>query len=243
MISIYKGLSILAVAPAYNEEAKIGRVVERIPADVVDEVLVVDDGSTDGTASVAEAAGAKVLKMGEVKGVGAALRSAFNYAVESSFDVVVVLAGNNKDAPEEIPQLLDPIADGTSDFVQGSRYLGDETDFGDMPLYRKVATRIHPLLFSIVAGKKVTESTNGFRAIHTKIFSDTRIQLQSEWLDEYELEPYLYLKVIKLGYPTSEVPVTKVYPPRKIGQTKMKPVTGWWSILRPLVFVGLRIKK
>ena len=72
---------------------------------------------------------------------------------------------------------------------------------------------------------------------------DPRIDLSQGWLDEYELEPYLYLRTIQLGYRTVEVPVSKVYPPRSQGQTKMKPITGWWSILRPLVLVGTGLRK
>ena len=75
------------------------------------------------------------------------------------------------------------------------------------------------------------------------MLEDPRLDLDQEWLDEYELEPYLYIRTIKLGYRTKEVPVSKVYPPKKLGQTKMKPITGWWSMLRPLAYLGLRIKK
>src|SRR6185503_8172045 len=98
-------------------------VVRRVPRDVVDETLVVDDGSSDGTARVARERGATVLSLGAVMGVGAALRAGYRYAVDRGYDVAVVLAGNNKDAPEEIPLLLDPIAAGRADFVQGSRFL------------------------------------------------------------------------------------------------------------------------
>ena len=132
---------------------------------------------------------------------------------------------------------------GRADFVQGSRFLKREANFGPMPLYRKVATRVHPLLFSLAARKYVTESTNGFRAVHRRVLTDARIDLNQSWLDEYELEPYLYLRTIQAGFRTAEVAVTKVYPPKKLGQTKMKPITGWWSILRPLVYVGLGIRK
>ena len=84
---------------------------------------------------------------------GAALRAGYAEALRGGYDVAVVMAGNNKDSPEEIPRLLDPIADDRADFVQGSRFLVPSADFGAMPLYRRIATRIHPLLFSLVVGR------------------------------------------------------------------------------------------
>ena len=240
---MYRGLSVLAMAPVLNEEVKIGEVVRRTPRPLVDEMLVIDDGCTDRSPQVARDLGATVLPMGRVAGVGAALRAGYKYALAKNYDVAVVMAGNNKDSPEEIPILLDPIADGRADFVQGSRFLKPDANFGPMPLYRKLATRVHPLIFSVVARKRVTESTNGFRALRTSMLKDPRIALDQSWLDEYELEPYLLFKAIRLGYGFAEVPVTKIYPPKKLGQTKMKPITGWWSILRPLVYLGLGLKE
>lgn len=240
---MYRGLRIVTLVPVLNEEAKIGEVVRRMPRPLVDEVLVIDDGCTDRSVEVAAAHGATILDMGKTVGVGAALRAGIQHARDHNFDIVIFVAGNNKDSPEEIPLLVDPIADGRADYVQGSRFLKLDPNFGAMPVYRRLATRLHPLLFSVVARKWVTESTNGFRAIHRRVFTDPRINLDQAWLDQYELEPYLYLRAIRLGYRTVEVPVTKCYPPKALGQTKMKPIVGWWSILRPLVYLGLGIKK
>ncbi len=240
---MYKGRKIIALVPACNEEAKIGRVVERTPCDIVDTLLVIDDGSTDATAQVARDRGAEVLTLPQVSGVGAALRAGLDHARSGGFDIAVILAGNNKDNPDEIPRLLDPICADESDFVMGSRYLDGGACGGDMPLYRKFATRLHPWLMSVFTGNRLTESTNGFRAIRLCVLDDVRIRLRQRWLDTYGLEVYLLWKVLKLGYRHCEVPCTKVYPPRKLGYTKMKPIIGWWSILRPIFLLGFGLRR
>jgi dolichol-phosphate mannosyltransferase len=209
----------------------------------VDEILLVDDGSTDGTAAVGRSQGVRVLSLPRCGGVGNAIRVAIAYAREHRFDVLAILAGNDKDRPQEIPRLLQPIQEEHYDFVQGSRYLPGG-DFGNMPLYRRVATQfVHPLLFSLITGRWITDSTNGFRAFRLSLFDDPRINLNQPWLNGYELEPYIFYKAIRLGYKVKEVPVTKIYPPHELGYTKMKPISGWWSILRPLLYLGLGIKK
>ncbi len=235
---------ILAFFPAYNEQGKIGKTVAKVPRDVVSEILVFDDGSTDQTNAEAEQQGATVISNPTPQGVGNAIRMGISYAREHNFGIMVILAGNSKDDPAEIPRLIEPIINEGYDFIQGSRYLKGGKYGGDMPRYRLLATSIvHPRLFSLITGRKISDSTNGFRAFRLSIFNDKGIDIYQPWLDKYELEVYLLYKVIKLGYKVKEVPVSKIYPPKKLGYTKMKPITGWWSILRPLVFLGLGIKK
>ncbi len=239
---MYKGRKIIVLVPAYNEQSGIRQVVERTDLSLVDTLLVIDDGSTDATAAVARAGGAAVLSHDTRRGVGAALRSGMEYARRASFDVAVFMAGNNKDDPSEIPRLLDPICDQSYDFVVGSRFLPGGRYGGDMPLHRRLATRLHPWLMSRFVGKRVTESTNGFRAFRLSLLDDQRINLCQRWMDTYDLEVYLLWKVLKLGYKHTEVQCTKIYPLRSTGYTKMKPVVGWWSILRPIFLLGLGLR-
>jgi dolichol-phosphate mannosyltransferase len=233
-------MRVLAAAFAYNEGEKIRRTIARHPADRSYDLLVHDDGSTDGALDDTPA-DVIVLRNPVNQGIGAAMKRVFQYALDHDYDVVVMQAGNDKDDPLEIPRLLEPLLNNTADFVQGSRYLGT---FGNMPAYRVVATRIvHPLIFSLAARKRVTESTNGFRAFRTAILRDPRIDWRQEWLDRYELEPYLMLKAIRLGYRHVEVAVTKIYPKHALGYTKMRPFIDWWSITRPVVYLGLGLRK
>jgi dolichol-phosphate mannosyltransferase len=235
-------MRVLAATFAFNEGEKIRRTIARHPRIRPYDLLVMDDGSTDGALDGVDPS-VIVLRNETNQGIGSAMKRVFDYALDQGYDVLVIQAGNDKDDPLEIPALLDPILAGAADFVQGSRYLGGG-GFGNMPRYRVLGTRvIHPLVFSIASGKRVTESTNGFRAFRTALLRDARINWRQDWLDRYELEPYLMLKAIKLGYRHREVPVTKVYPRHELGYTKMRPFIDWWSILRPVVYLGLGLRK
>lgn len=235
-------MRVLAATFAYNEGEKIRRTLARHPADRSYDLLVHDDGSTDGALDTVPP-GVIVLRNPANEGIGAAMKRVFQYALDHDYDVLVTQAGNDKDDPLEIPALLAPLAGGTADFVQGSRYLSGG-GFGNMPSYRVFATRVvHPLIFSLAARKRVTESTNGFRAFRTAILRDPRIDWRQDWLDRYELEPYLMLKAIRLGYRHVEVAVTKIYPARALGYTKMRPFIDWWSIMRPVIYLGLGLKR
>ncbi|HMF93059.1 MAG TPA: glycosyltransferase family 2 protein [Vicinamibacterales bacterium] len=232
----------MAATFAYNEGDKIRRTLARHPTERSYDLLVHDDGSTDGALDRIDSR-IVVLRSATNHGIGASMKRVFQYALDHEYDVLVIHAGNDKDDPLEIPRLLAPIERGDADFVQGSRFLGGG-GFGNMPSYRVVGTRlVHPLIFSIAARKRVTESTNGFRAFRTALLRDPRIDWRQDWLDKYELEPYLMLKAIRLGYRHVEVAVTKIYPPRALGYTKMRPFVDWWSIVRPVVYLGLGLKR
>ena len=232
---------VLIATFAFNEGAKIRTTVERIVAATAHDVVVMNDGSTDGSMAELRAFPVRILSNDRNDGIGAAMKRAFDHALENGYEALVIMAGNNKDDPSEIPRLLQPIVDDNCDFVQGSRFL-QGGGHGNMPLYRRLATRLHPLLFSLATGRWLTESTNGFRAFRTALLRDPRIDWKQEWLNQYELEPYLLYKVITLGYKHTEVPVTKIYP-KSQSYTKMRAFTGWWSILRPLVYLRLGLKK
>ncbi|RMH58231.1 MAG: glycosyltransferase family 2 protein [Candidatus Hydrogenedentota bacterium] len=241
---MYKSHRIAVIIPAYNEPGKTVRVVENIPRDLVDKTIVVNDGSTDSTPRECEEAGAFLLHHERRRGIGAAIRTGFRYALDNNFDILVAMAGNGKDDPKQIFRLVQPLVDEGYDFVQGSRYLrGGEA--GVMPAHRRIVTRVYPLLVRLTTGFPATDSTNGFRAFKRHVIEDPRINLDQDWLDD-PLEYYLYLKILKIrDFKVKEVPVSKIYPKGVPYHqyTKVRPGHDWIPRLLPLFYLTFGIKK
>jgi len=157
----------LVVIPCFNEEATIGSVVLKAKQ-YVDEVVVVDDGSTDKTAKIAEYAGATVLRHDENKGYGAALKSGFEYARENDFDVMTILDGDGQHDADQIQTVMMPVSEGKADICVGSRFL-DST--GNMvPMYRHFGIAVLTKFTNAGSEKenKVTDGQSGFRAYSRK---------------------------------------------------------------------------
>jgi dolichol-phosphate mannosyltransferase len=235
---------VLVAVFCYNETIKIRRTLNRFCGHQEWDVWVMDDGSTDGCTDDLEAEfGVRVIRHATNRGAGAAVRTVFTAFLASPYEVVVLVAGNDKDRPEDVLRAAGPVLAGDKDLVQGSRYLpGGE--IANIPLYRQLATRyVHPFLFNLLSRQRLTDTTNGFRAVHRRILEDPRLDLSSPRLDKYELEPFFLLKTARLGYRVGEVAVRKIYPEGNLSYTKMKPITGWWSILKPLVYAALGVWK
>jgi len=237
-------MKVAAIIPVFNEKGKIGRVVEKAVRAPVSEVVVVSDASDDGSDQEARGRGATVLRHEKTLGVGAAIRTGFDYALAKDYEVVVVMAGNDKDDPAEIPSLMAPIVERGFDYVQGSRY-APGGKCGRMPLHRTILTRAYPWLVRLATGFPITDATNGFRAIRTALLCDPRVRLHQDWLNRGELEYYLQLQAIRLGYKVCEVPVRKIYPDlsRYSRYTKIRPVVDWIGNLRPICYLTLGIKE
>lgn len=228
------------VIPAYEEEKHIKTVVEgaKTVKDIA-AVYVVDDGSRDRTGELAEKAGAVVIKHKYNMGVGAALRDGFIRARQDNIDIIVVMAGDNQDDASQINLLLAPIVKDGYDFVQGSRwYKGGNTV--NIPFFRRAGTKLYAFVIRLCTGFPFTDGTNGFRAFRASILD--KIDLSPQWLNRYELEPYLLYKAVKFGFKVREAGVTKRYFVKE-GYTKMVPILDWWRILRPVIFLKLGLKK
>lgn len=235
---------ILAILPAYNEADKVGRVIDKIKmAGAVNEIIVADDCSSDETGEESRQKGAIVVRHNKNRGVGAAIRSGIKYGLENNFDIGVVLSSDDQHEPSELNRVLDPIITGEYDFIQGSRRMIGGKVVNDR-LFRKVMTQIYSALMSLLVLKRITDATNGFRAFRLSIFSDPVFDIDQDWLDRYELEPYILLKAVTCNrIKFKEVPITLYYHANPKDYTKMKPFRDWWRIAKPLIYLGLRIRK
>ena len=157
-------IDIKVIIPAFNEENAVGKVIQDIPKDQVSEVIVVNNASTDQTETAAKALGATVLNEPQ-KGYGNACLKGINYLTnkETKPDVVVFLDADYSDHPEELPMLVEPIANGTQDLVIGSRALG-ERQSGSMTIPQVFGNWLATTLLKLLYGAKFTD-LGPFRAI------------------------------------------------------------------------------
>ncbi len=159
---------VLVIIPAYNEEKSIGRVIKEVQENTSGaDVVVIDDGSSDGTAKLAREAGAKVLCHPVNLGPGAATQTGYKYAVRHSYELVVQLDGDGQHDPRSIRDLLNVLENESCDLVIGSRFLGDK---GYEPNWiRRIGMGFFAALTSLILRQKITDSTSGFRVLNGKV--------------------------------------------------------------------------
>ncbi len=238
-----------ALVPVYRETGKIGRVLSRFAGVRVDQVYVIVDRPTEALLREIRSEGQKaevplcILENAQRRGIGHALRQGIHHALNAGCEVIVVMAGNGKDDPREVPRILRPILEEGYDYVQGSRFLpGGKA--AKTPILRAIFTRLYPFVWRMAVGGYLTDVTNGFRAYRASVFRDGRIDISQRWLDGYALEFYTLYKVLTLGYRTREVPVSKRYPYRhKGGYSKIAPLRDWWDIVSPLLYLRLGARR
>lgn len=225
----------------YNEKERLKQTLERFPPARDYDIVVVDDGSTDRSADDAAASGFRVVRHPTNRGIGAAIRSGMEVALAGGYKYFVVTAGSGKLAPEELPRVLDPVRQGRCDYAQGSRFLGgDHTK--NFPVHRRWMIKGFNVLVFLLTGRWHSDITCGYRAFTTALLRDPRVNIQQAWLDRYEMEYYIHYKALTGPYRIEEVPVTVTYPEEEQQYSKIRPIVGWLSMLRPwfLLRFGLR---
>jgi len=197
----FKG-KIAILVPAYNEAENIGVVLDQMPAEVCGvrtEILVVDDGSRDGTGDVAAEHGALVARHVTNRGGGAALRTGYRLMVESGAEIVVTLDADGQHLPSEMARLVEPVLSGEVDVAHGSRVLGS-ADRNTRA--RELGIVFFNRLVSFITRTHVTDCSNGYRAVRTTVLPQLVLRQEQFHTSEFMIE------AIKRGVPAKEVAIT-----------------------------------
>jgi dolichol-phosphate mannosyltransferase len=205
-------------------------------------VVVVNDCSTDATSSVGRQAGVTVIDRPQRGGPGPAIRDGLDLLRTKNFDVVAVMASNGKHDPAQLPDLIRPLADESLDLVRGSRHL-EGGGHVNMPWHRLLLIQLFTVLFSVLAGRRVTDATGGYQAYRLRLLDDPRIQIHQPWLGRYEVETYLFAKTLLCGYRWKEVPVHISYAEHGRPYTRARPIVDWWGYFRPVLLLRLGLKR
>lgn len=190
---------VLALIPAYNEAERVGAVVAATRAYLP--VLVVDDGSQDDTAILAEDAGATVLRQQPNQGKGAALRAGFRWALEAGYDAVIMLDADGQHDPAEIPTFLHTYATRQADLIIGER------TFRQMPFPRNLSNTIGRWLFSWALGQPVCDNQSGYRLLSRRMMEATLASREQGF--EFEVE--MIVTCVQRGYTLAGVPIRTIY--------------------------------
>lgn len=193
---------LVVAIPAYNEDRFIGSVVLKA-RQFAELVMVVDDGSTDATAMVAEAAGARVLRHEKNRGKSAAVNTALAYALEQGAEVLVLLDGDGQHHPQDIPAVARPILDGQADIVVGSRFLSQHSS---IPGWRQVGQHALTLITNVLSRLPISDSQSGFRALSRKAASTLRLGQTG-----FSVESEMQFQAHELGLKLVEVPIGVTY--------------------------------
>lgn len=225
----------IALIPAYNEARFIGSVVLKARR-YVDIVLVIDDGSQDDTAEIAEAAGALVIRQPNM-GKAGAINAGLEKARSLNAAALVLLDGDGQHDASDIPTLMQPILDGTADLVVGSRFLGTESN---IPRWRVAGQHALTLATNVASGVTLTDSQNGFRALSPRALSSLKFRTSG-----FSIEFEMQFLVKQYNLSVGEVAISVNYDekpkrnPFKHGVQVLNGILQMVAQNRPLFFFGV----
>ena len=230
--AMYRSLSVAVVIPAFNEEAAIARTVSTVP-DFVDHIVVVDDASEDATSRVAVGCqrSLEIIRHPRNQGVGAAIVTGYRRALAQELDVAVVMAGDGQMDPDDLPRLLDPIADGLADYSKGNRFRHAEV-WQAMPKTRLLGNLMLSMATKLTSGYwHVFDSQCGYTAIHRRALESLELD---RVFSRYGYPNDVLARLHVAGMRVVDVPVRPVYGPDWHSGIKLH------TVIYPVAFVLVR---
>lgn len=197
-----RGKKIIVILPAYNAEKTLELTYSEIPFDIVDDVLLVDDASSDRTAQLAGSLGIKTIIHPENKGYGGNQKTCYREALRMGADIVVMLHPDYQYSPRLITALASMIASGHYDVVLGSRILGGGSIKGGMPVYKYIANRFLTFVENVILGAKLSEYHTGYRAFSRKVLETLPLEENS---DDFVFDNEMLAQAVYFGYKIGEI--------------------------------------
>ncbi len=189
------------VIPAYKEEKHIFHLVKEIKKEGYNNIIVVDDGSQDDTAKMAQEAGANVFVLPHNMGKGEALKRGFEEALKNGADLILTMDADGQHLPKEIKRFFDKYEETKSDVILGKRELGN-----DMPLIRIFVNGVTSIVTSIAAGVRIHDSQSGFRLFTRKVIENISLSYS-----RFQVESEMLIKAGRKGFRFTSVPISVVY--------------------------------
>lgn len=197
-----RGKKVIVILPAYNAEKTLEMTYREIPFDLVDDVLLVDDASSDRTAEIAKSLGIKTVIHPENKGYGGNQKTCYREALSMGADIIIMLHPDYQYTPKLIPAMAYLIESGEFDAVLGSRILSGGALKGGMPLYKYISNRILTLIQNLLLGQKLSEYHTGYRAFKREILERLPLEENS---DDFVFDNQMLSQIIYFGYKVGEI--------------------------------------
>lgn len=187
--------------PVFNAELHIESLIREVKRYIQD-IIVVDDGSRDNSASLAEKNGALVIRHKKNSGKGASIRSGINYILDKDYDIIIIMDADGQHKPDEIPKFIEFFEESQIPIIVGNRM----QDVENMPRIRRLTNKVMSKVISIICKQYIPDSQCGFRLIKREIFE--KIKLFSS---NYEIESEILIRSSREGFKIGSVPITTVY--------------------------------
>jgi glycosyltransferase involved in cell wall biosynthesis len=193
---------LIVVMPTYNAERTLLQTYAELPHDYVDEVILVDDGSSDRTVKVAEELNIKTIIHSTNIGYGGNQKTCYREALSYGADIVVMIHPDYQYSPRLVTAMASMIASGHYDIVLGSRILGGTALKGGMPLYKYVANRFLTFIENLVIGAKLSEYHTGFRAFTRRVLETLPLERNS---DDFVFDNEILVQAVSFGFRIGEI--------------------------------------